>query len=71
MTGAAALRGHRIGAFEQTDLSWRDGKVVATALRLTVQADGTHWHDTGSAGDLRTVVTRARIIFRAGQGNRT
>jgi len=71
MMGAAALRGHRIDAFEQTDLSWREGQVVANALRLTVHADNTHWHDTGTAENRRTIVTRARIIFRASQGNRT
>ena len=71
LLGAAALRGHRVDAFEQTDLSWREGQVVANALRRTVHADNTHWHDTGTAENRRTAVTRARMIFRASQGNRT
>lgn len=49
MMRAAALRGHGVHAFEQTDLSWRGGRVVANALPLTVHADNTHWHDKGTA----------------------
>jgi glutathione synthase len=46
---AAALRGHSIHAFEQTDLVWRGGRVVASALPLTLHADNAHWHDAGTA----------------------
>lgn len=68
MMRASALRGHRSHAVEQTDLSWRGGPVVANGLPL---ADNTHWHDTETAENRRTIVTNARIIFRASQGNRT
>jgi hypothetical protein len=37
----------------------------------SLKTDNTRWHDTGTAENRRTLVTRARIIFRAGQGNRT
>jgi len=49
MMRAAALRGHSIHAFEQTDLMWRGGRVAANALPLTLHADNTHWHDAGAA----------------------
>ncbi len=49
MMRAAVRRGHRVFAFEQTDLLWRDGRVSATASPLTIHADNDHWHDAGPA----------------------
>ncbi len=49
MMRAAALRGHRIHTFEQTDLVWRAGRVVANATPLTVHTDNAEWHDAGAA----------------------
>ena len=49
MMRAASRRGHRIHAFEQSDLLWRGGKATASATPLTVHADHTHWHDAGTA----------------------
>ena len=49
MMRAAQARGHRIHAFEQSDLLWRGGKATATAVPLTVHADHDHWHDAGTA----------------------
>ena len=52
MMRAAAARGHGIHAFEQGDLAWRGGRVVANALPLTLHADNVHWHDAGSAASM-------------------
>lgn len=49
MMRAAQRRGHRIHAFEQSDILWRSGKATANAVPLTVHADHTHWHDAGTA----------------------
>jgi glutathione synthase len=49
MMRAAALRGHAVHAFEQTDLLWKEGRVVAGAMPLTLHADNKHWHDAGDA----------------------
>ena len=49
MMRAAQARGHRIHAFEQSDLLWRGGKATAKSVPLTVHADHNHWHDAGTA----------------------
>src|SRR6188768_2692592 len=48
MMRAAARRGHRIHAFEQSDIVWRGDRASANAVSLTVHADHTHWHDAGT-----------------------
>jgi glutathione synthase len=54
MMREAARRGHRVSVFEQGDMAWRDGRVEARTVALTVSDDDTDWVRTGdtSRGDL-------------------
>jgi glutathione synthase len=54
MMREAARRGHRVSVFEQGDMAWRDGRVEARTVALTVSDDDTDWVRTGagSTGDL-------------------
>jgi glutathione synthase len=54
MMREAARRGHRVSVFEQGDMAWRDGRVEARTVALTVSDDDTDWVRTGatSAGEL-------------------
>jgi glutathione synthase len=54
MMREAARRGHRVSVFEQGDMAWRDGRVEARTVALTVSDDDTDWVRIGatSAGEL-------------------
>jgi glutathione synthase len=54
MMREAVRRGHRVSVFEQGDMAWRDGRVEARTVALTVSDDDTDWVRTGatSAGEL-------------------
>lgn len=46
----AQARGHKLWHYLATDLSYREGRVIARARPLTVQAvDGDHYRFTGPA----------------------
>ena len=45
MMRAAARRGHRIHALEQSDLVWQGNRVDARVQALTVHPDNTRWHE--------------------------
>ena len=44
MMAEAARRGHAVYAFEQGDLAWEGGAVVADAVRLTLTGDPHDWY---------------------------
>jgi glutathione synthase len=54
MMREAARRGHRVSVFEQGDMAWRDGRVEARTVALTVSDDDTDWVRIGasSTGEL-------------------
>ena len=47
MMRAAARRGHRIHALEQSDIVWSGGNVEARTQSLTMHDDNVRWHDPG------------------------
>ncbi|MBK7470473.1 MAG: glutathione synthase [Betaproteobacteria bacterium] len=63
MMRAAAKRGHRIHAFEQTDLVLRAGRVTAQATPLTIESNDERWHEAGTAA-LRALEEFDAVLMR-------
>ena len=63
MMRAAAKRGHRIHAFEQTDLVWRAGRVTAQATPLTIESNDERWHEAGTPA-LRAMEEFDAVLMR-------
>ncbi len=63
MMRAAAARGHRIHAFEQSDITWTNGRVEARSLPLTVHADNAHWYDAGEP-ETRALSAFGAVLMR-------
>jgi len=63
MMRAAAARGHRIHAFEQSDITWTGGRVEARSVPLTVHADNAHWYDAGEP-ETRALNSFGAVLMR-------
>ncbi|MEO8754250.1 MAG: glutathione synthase, partial [Casimicrobiaceae bacterium] len=63
MMRAAEARGHRIHAFEQSDITWTGGRVEARAIPLTLHADNSHWCDEGEP-QIRPLTAFDAVLMR-------
>jgi len=63
MMRAVAARGHRVFAIEQPALYWRDGATRASAVPLTLHADGYDWYSAGDSED-RALKDFAAVMMR-------
>ncbi len=44
MMAEAARRGHEVHAFQQKDMAFKDGRLVADVTRITLTGDPNHWY---------------------------